>query len=336
MQINPQKLGNFPTPIEPLERLKTSKNLYIKRDDYSGMELSGNKVRKLEYVMSEAIQNGAQVILTAGAIQSNHCRATAAACRKLGLACHLFLFGDQASGQGGNLLLDHLLGVPITYVDPQDYDKYLEIMHDQAKVYQQEGKKTAIVPIGASYGIGNFGYIKAYKEIIAWEEATGKHLDTIVCTVGSGGTFAGLWLGNMIYGKKHKVIGIAIASDADTYKKRIREILKETLKYDHTLKSFQPDINISAIAQEIDQDFIVLDGYQGKGYAIPYEASIKRIQMVAQTEGIIFDPVYTGKAFHGMMCEIEKEHDSALLSSKNILFIHTGGLFGAFSFEKWF
>lgn len=338
MMIKPIKLGHFPTPIEPLTRLKSNKNLYIKRDDYSGIELSGNKVRKLEYVLSEAIEKGADVILTAGAIQSNHCRATAAACKKLDLACHLFLFGDQDSGKGGNWFLDHLLGAQITYIDPKKYNQYFDIMNEEGRHYQVMGKKPVLVPIGASYGIGNFGYVQAYKEILDWEEQSQTTLDTLVCTVGSGGTFAGLWLGNAIFGHKHRIVGIAIGSDAANYKKRIREILRETLEYEETLRSFCPDLDINRLKEEIELDFLVLDGYQGGGYAIPYEASIKRIEAVAQEEGIVFDPVYTGKAFHGMMCELEKNSDQqhVFSSSKNMLFLHSGGLLGTFSFESCF
>lgn len=310
------ELANLPTPIAKLNRLsqELGQNIYIKRDDMTGVELSGNKVRKLEYAISEAISQGAQVLITCGGIQSNHARATVAAARTLGLKAHLVLRSEENPKAEGNYLLDTLYGAQVTFLSPNEFDQnYIATMNELKKAYDHKGTPAYILPLGASNGIGNFGYCNAFAEILKQEKALGLTFDTIVCTVGSGGTYGGLFLGNYIYKADKKIIGVNISADAPYFQKVISEIVTDSLKILHQ------DTMISPEAIQI------LDGYAGLGYAISQAHEIEFIKDFAQKEGIILDPVYTGKAMRGLVSEIQK---GTFKGSENILFIHTGGLLG--------
>lgn len=342
------RLGNYPTPTVKLERLskQMDRTIYIKRDDYSGIELSGNKTRKLEYALGEAMDEACTVIITAGAIQSNHARATAAACRKLGLDCHLVLFGtapdQQMTGElryGGNHFLDGVLGATITYLDPSKYSTYLETLASIKNDYAEKGQKAYIVPIGASNAVGTLGYVDCFEEILRGEFdavlkagsilAGEKRFDTIVCAVGSGGTFAGLWLGNYLNVERRKILGIAIGADAAHYKQVVLGILENMVVYTDHFQDIEETYDHDEMMAAARKDLWIIDGYQGQGYAIPYDDCLARIKHVAHLEGVVLDPVYTGKAMHGLLTEIES---GRLENSKCILFVHTGGVFGSFAF----
>lgn len=335
-------LGNYPTPVVELTTavgLKPPQRLWIKRDDFSGMELSGNKTRKLEYALAEAKAQGASVIITAGAIQSNHCRQTAVACRYLGLKPHLVLFGEEGKGQGGNFLIDQSLEAEITYVHPSDYPRYLDLMADLKMAYEAKGETAYTIPIGASNGIGNFGYVEGYREILQWQEGTGTPLDAIVVAVGSGGTYAGLRLGHYLYGRspgaikvgadKTRLVGISISSPAADFKARVLAILKESSHYHEALKALNPEFDPAHMLATAEKEVEIVDGFQGAGYAIADSQAVERSQWLAKETGIILDPVYTGKAFHGLMTLL----DQGALGSQ-VLFVHTGGLFGFFGHKE--
>lgn len=309
-------LANLPTPIEPLKRLSEQFNtsLYLKRDDYTGTEVSGNKIRKLEFAIAEAMAKGAKTLITCGGLQSNHARATAAAARKLGLDVHLVLRSDPEPEPQGNFLIDALLGAKITLMSPVEFNSHhTQVMASLKAEYDAEGSPAYILPIGASNGIGTFGYCHAFEEILAQERTLGITFDTIVCTVGSGGTYGGLFLGNLLSGLDRQIIGINISATADYFQTEIARIVNESLG----LLELQP----SVLAEEIQ----IIDGYAGLGYALSQPEEIDFIREIAKTEGVVFDPVYTGKAFRGLISEIEK---GRFATSKNILFIHTGGLMG--------
>jgi len=313
------ELANLPTRIQKLERLSTElggPNIFIKRDDETGTEISGNKVRKLEFTVKEALNRGCDFLITCGGVQSNHARATAAVAAKLGMKSCLVLRGNGKENIDGNLFLDKVLGAQIRFITPEDYkEKRMKIMQSIKEELEKEGHKAYIIPEGASDGIGTFGYYKAMEEIIEQEREMGINFDAIVLTVGSGGTYGGVFLGKKILNHKSKVYGVNVCNDAEHFKRRIEELIHESSKImSETLHFTKEEINI-------------IDGYVGRGYALSKPEEIDFIRELAQLEGIILDPVYTGKAMYGLVNEIKK---GTFKEHKNILFIHTGGLFGVF------
>ena len=314
------RLGNFPTRIERLEKFSTivKEHVYIKRDDQTGTEFSGNKIRKLEYSINEAINNECDTLITCGGIQSNHARATAAAGIKLGLKSVLVLRSDEKPELEGNYLIDKIMGADVRIISSEDYrERRQEIMENILKELEAKGRKGYIIPEGASNGIGTFGYLACFNEILEQEKEHGIVFDTIVTAIGSGGTFAGLYLGNKLTNSGKKIVGINVCDTAEYFKERVSEILKE-------VKTYIPDTEF-----EISKDdMCIIDGYVGDGYAVSRTEELDFICDFAEAEGIILDPVYTGKAMRGLYTEIKKGN---FKDSKNILFIHTGGLFGLFS-----
>ena len=314
------RLGNFPTRIERLEKFSTivKEHVYIKRDDQTGTEFSGNKIRKLEYSINEAINNECDTLITCGGIQSNHARATAAAGIKLGLKSVLVLRSDEKPELEGNYLIDKIMGADVRIISSEDYrERRQEIMENILKELEAKGRKGYIIPEGASNGIGTFGYLACFNEILEQEKEHGIVFDTIVTAIGSGGTFAGLYLGDKLTNSGKKIVGINVCDTAEYFKERVSEILKE-------VKTYIPDTEF-----EISKDdMCIIDGYVGDGYAVSRTEELDFICDFAEAEGIVLDPVYTGKAMRGLYTEIKK---GTFKDSKNILFIHTGGLFGLFS-----
>lgn len=319
------KLANLPTKIEKLDRLSKltyGPDIYIKRDDYTGTELSGNKVRKLEFSIKEALDMGCDYLITCGGIQSNHARATVAAAVKMGMKAGLVLRGKEGTEIDGNLFINKLLGADIKFITPEDYkNRRMEIMQELKKEMEIKGFKPYIIPEGASNGIGSFGYFHAMEEILAQEKDMGIHFDGIFIAVGSGGTHAGLLLGSNILRSRAQIYGINVSDDAEYFKNRIHEILIESNKY--------LDIEIQFDKSEIN----VIDGYVGRGYALSSQVELNFIYEFAKLEGIILDPVYTGKGMYGLTEELKK---GRFKDFKNILFIHTGGLLGLFPQKNLF
>lgn len=306
--MNKIKLANLPTPIQKLNNISenTGKNIYLKRDDYTGMELTGNKIRKLEYVLADALAKGANTIITAGGLQSNHCRATAAACAKLGLECHLVLKEKEVYHEEGNLFLDYMFGAKIHLISKdEDRNAYMEQL---AQELEAEDKNTYLIPIGASNAVGSLGYQETYEEIIEQEKQMDTSFDTIVVTVGSGGTYAGLWLANHLLNKEKKILGFSVDASTEEFTRKVINIVKEM---NTEVKDFD-SIHIN-------------DRYIGEGYSIATSEEIEDYVKIAKQEGVLFDPCYTGKAFRGLLKEIQK---GELDHAENILFIHTGGLYG--------
>ena len=298
-------------------------HVYIKRDDQTGTEFSGNKIRKLEYSINEAISNDCDTLITCGGIQSNHARATAAAGIKLGLKSVLVLRSDEKPEFEGNYLIDKIMGADVRIISSEDYrERRQEIMENILKELEAKGRKGYIIPEGASNGIGTFGYLACFKEILKQEKEHGIIFDTSVTAVGSGGTFAGLYLGNKLTDSGKKIVGINVCDTAEYFKERVSEILEE-------VKTYIPNTEF-----EISKDdMCIIDGYVGDSYAVSRTEELDFICDFAEAEGIILDPVYTGKAMRGLYTEIKK---GTFKDSKNILFIHTGGLFGLFSKRNQF
>ncbi|WP_425538822.1 D-cysteine desulfhydrase family protein [Microaceticoccus formicicus] len=306
------KIANLPTRIEKLEKISNEldTNLYVKRDDFTGTEYSGNKIRKLEYALAEAVKTGCDTIITAGATQSNHCRATAAACAKYGLKCELVIRGEEPEQIEGNLFLDYVLGANVNLIKPEDSRE--DKMNEISERIESTGGKAYLIPVGASNAVGSLGYLECFEEILNQEKELGIIFDAIVLSVGSGGTYAGLWLGNYLNKSEKLVYGISVSDSSEEFKEQITDILKNMDGMD-------------ADDDYLGKNIVINDKYIGEGYAKSTDEELKFLVEVAQSEGIIFDPCYTGKAFKGCYNEI-KEGD--LRTAKNILFIHTGGLMG--------
>lgn len=317
------RIANLPTPIEKMTKYSQQflpTNIYIKRDDLTGLELSGNKIRKLEYCIGYALDNGYNSIITTGGLGSNHCRATALACKRFGLKCHLLLRGSKDAPGDGNYYMMELIGADIRYISADDYKNNQQLMTEWAKELEKDGEKSLTLPSGASSPTGCWGYFHAIKELKEYGEKTGLYFDTIVCSVGSGGTHAGLWAGNEHYKYGARIVGFNVCDTADYFKEEISGLIKEfSSMYDCELPA-EPDPEI-------------IGGYVGKGYAVSDPERMQFIKDMASQEGIFLDPVYTGKGFFGMDQEIKK---GTFIESKNILFLHTGGIFGLFEAKSDF
>ena len=314
-------LGKLPTPLERLEKLsrKYKKNIWIKRDDLSETALSGNKVRKLEYIAAEALEEKADVLVTWGAVQSNHCRATAIAAAKLGLQSHLILRGSEPNEADGNLLIDKLVNSRISYKTVGEYKRMDETYTLLEAKYEEEGKKTFRIPVGGSNETGLWGYINCAEELVSDFKNTGFSPEAIVCATGSGGTQGGLILGAWIHQINGQIFGINVCDNKKYFENKIGEDIDLwAKKYSLPNRAKKFHINI-------------IEGYVGEGYGRASAEIFDTIREVATLEGILLDPVYTGKAFHGMISEIES---GCLKNFEDILFIHTGGIFGIFPHKE--
>jgi len=311
-------LAQLPTPIEKLERLSKifeGPQIYIKRDDLTGVGMTGNKVRKLEFLLAEALQNKCDYVITCGGSQSNHARATAVAAAKVGLKSLLVLRSSMSAPLEGNLFIGRLVGAEFEYITPEEYMRVDDVMLGIAEKLKAKGHKPYIIPEGGSNAVGSLGYLKATEELAHQIKSLKLRIDHIVVPVGSGGTYAGLLLGKFLYDLPAQIHGINICDDESYFVKKISSLLKDMQKrYKLALKIEQKDISI-------------IDGYVGKGYGLSSQEEIDTIKKVARAEGVILDPVYTGKAMLGLSDQIRQGRFKA---NENILFIHTGGIFGLF------
>lgn len=318
------KLAHLPTPIEKLKNqdLPDGPTIYIKRDDMTGMLFSGNKIRKLEFAVAEALQQNADTLITCGGVQSNHARATAVVATKLGMKSVLVLRGDANSDIEGNLLVDHLMGADVRFITPEQYrDDVGGIMERIAEELRGQGRQSYILPEGASNAIGAMGYLAATEEIATQLSAMNVNIDAVVCATGSGGTQAGLIMGKKLHHLNYEVYGVNVCDDEDYFTRKIYTII-ETAR-----QRFHLDLTIR------HNEIRILDGYVGEGYALNRPQEIEFIKSVAKDEGIVLDPVYTGKALLGLMDQIKKGRFS---QNSNILFLHSGGLFGLFPKKNMF
>lgn len=303
------------TAIERLDRLSQvlgGPSISIKRDDLLGLTAGGNKTRKLEYLVADAIKLGADTLLTCGAVQSNHCRLTLAAAVREGLACQLVLtepesgYNPEASG---NHLLFHLLGAEKIEVIASDGDM-LAAMEELAQTLKKAGRKPYVIPVGGSNEVGSLGYMACAEEIEqqAWEKGT--PYDYVVTATGSGGTQAGLIAGFMARQSGTKVIGVNVSRDRASQEAKVLELVHSTAE-------------VVGLTGEILPSYVRCeDKYVGPGYAIPTEEMIEAVQLVARTEGILLDPVYTGKAMAGLIGMIR---EGQFTKEDHVLFLHTGG-----------
>jgi len=323
------KLANLPTPVERLRAVPEFPelpNIYIKRDDLTGAALSGNKVRKLEFALAEAAAFDARTVITCGGVQSNHARATAVAAARLGLRPLLVLRGAEPAECDGNALLDRLAGAEIRFITQEEWKNVDGIMASIASERAAAGEKAYVIPEGASYPPGVFGYMRAAEEIAKAQAALGIEFDTIVTAVGSGGTSAGLLYGKRIFGLKANILGINVLDTPAYFADRIAAISEAFIqKYEKRYRGaswFKP-----IAASEVE----IAGGYDGPAYAVPTEEGLDLIRTFARRLGLFLDPAYTGKAMLGIAGEAAK---GRWKKSDNVLFIHTGGIFSLFPWRK--
>jgi len=307
--------ANLPTRIEELNSLSKTlqgPSIWMKRDDLTGCATSGNKIRKLEFVIADALEHKADILITCGWVNSNHARATAVIAKKMGMESILLLRGEKPSVMHGNLFLDKLVGADIRYLSPAEYERRHEIMAEIVAELKKKNRVGYPIPAGATYPVGIWGYIKAADEI----KNQSTDFDAILVPVGTGGTYAGLFIGKKLFDLKAEIYGVNVEEDEDYYRERITEIIEEWNR------SFHQPISYSR------EEIRIIDGYQGKGYSQFGRNEIEVIKLLARTEGIILDPVYTAKAMRGL---IEEVKNGRFNKNEKILFIHTGGIFGLLS-----
>lgn len=304
-----QKLSfaHLPTPVEPLERLSTllgGPKLFIKRDDQTGLAFGGNKTRKLEFLLAAAKKSGARTLITAGAIQSNHCRQTAAAAARFGFECILVLVGDSPEHPSGNVLLDKLLGAEFIWTTQALRDQKLKQAFEDS---QANDRVPYLIPYGGSNPTGAVAYTYAIEELIKQQIDP----DWIVFATSSGGTQAGMIVGKHHFGLRGEILGISVDEPASILQDRISDLSGETA----SLLGDQLVVQNEQIQVNTD--------YLGGGYAQMGEPELEAIQLFAQYEGILLDPVYTGRAAAGMIDLIRK---GFLKPRDRVLFWHTGGM----------
>ena len=308
-------LALLPTPVHRLERLSQAwgADLWIKRDDLTGAALSGNKIRKLEFELAEASARKARAVITCGGIQSNHARATAIAARRLGLVPHLVLRtpdGKRPLELDGNALLGDVVGATLHFVTPDQYrNERGAIMDGLAK----ELGAAFVIPEGASDARGALGYVAAVKELQEQARQQNVRFDYVAHACGSGGTSAGLAIGNRLFDAGMHPVAFAVCDDVAYFEAITGAITKE----------FR-----TAFRGPADAPLTIIDGYKGTGYGQSTREELAFLREVAETEGILLDPTYSAKAFFGVKQELAK--GTTFAKGKTICFVHTGGIFGLF------
>jgi D-cysteine desulfhydrase family pyridoxal phosphate-dependent enzyme len=302
------QLSSLPTPVEPLPRLSKAlggPRLFIKRDDLTGLAGGGNKTRKLEFLIADALLKKADTVVTVGAVQSNHCRLTAAAAARAGLHCILVLRGHQPAEPAGNLLLNHLLGAQIWWSGDRTRE---EVMEQVVAQERSAGHSPYPIPLGGSNPLGAAAYAAAMDELA---RQTTEHFDRIIFASSSGGTHAGLAVGAALTGFRGQVLGISIDENLASLQEMVAGIATGACQLLGETRTFQP-ADISANAD-----------YLGGGYAVMGAPEREAIDMFARQEGILVDPVYTGRAGAGMIDLIRR---GVIGRNETVLFWHTGGI----------
>ena len=303
-------LGVFPTPVQKLENVSRAlgTNVWVKRDDLTGIGLGGNKVRKLEFLLADARRQGAEIVFTTGGAQSNHAMLTAACALKLGMTPILILKKRGVTARQGNQLLEHLMGVDVRFMDTDDY---ADIYAEMDRVGRASGRPYYKIPCGGSNALGSLGYVACAKEIAE----QGMHFDHIVCAEGSGGTMAGLALGAKLYLPGTKVYGMMV--DTDPFDRITPALMAEAAE-------------LLGEKVKITSDDFILRDMCGPGYAISSPEGAAAVSMMARLEGLFLDPVYTGKAFAGL---IAMAKEGAFGPDDQVLFLHSGGAGGLFAVD---
>jgi len=315
------KLATLPTPLDELPRLSQELGVRVlmKRDDLTGFALGGNKARKLEFLLADALAQNADTLVTGGGPQSNHARITAAAARKAGLACTLVLSGAPPAETNGNLLLDHLLGAEIEFSDPNDMRDADVLIAETAARLNAQGRRAYAIPIGGSNGLGCVAYVRALGELVEQLSVARIAPTAMFVTTGSCGTHAGILAGLKYYGVPIPLHGVTVSRTASACAERVAALVGVTGEMLGRPLPLQAE------------DVIVHDGYVGAGYAKITPGAREAMQLLAQLEGIILDPVYTGKTMAGM---IDRVRQGKIVRGATIVFWHTGGAPGMFGYAK--
>lgn len=311
------RLGVYPTPFYRLENISRiySKDIWIKRDDLCGVALGGNKVRKLEYLLAEAQKQGCDTVFTTGGAQSNHAMLTAACAARLGLRCVLILKKRGVTDRKGNLVLDDIFGAQVEFMDTDSYEDIYAEMRERCEVLANQGHKGYIIPVGGSTALGSIGYAECVRELAEQAKEAGIEISHVASATGSGGTTAGVLLGARWYLPGVKVTGIGV--DDDPFEEIVPRLADGAAALLGRAPSGTPD------------DFRMVY-HLGQGYAIPNPEDTPYIQELARMEGILLDPVYTGKAWSGMLRLLEA---GGFPGQEDILFLHTGGAAALFAMD---
>jgi len=330
---NLQKIetGFLNTPIHKLNNLskKYGVNIYIKRDDMTGFGMGGNKLRKLDYLLKDALNNDCTVLLTYGGAQTNHGRLTAAVAARFGLKCGIIMDGPAPKKASGNLILDKMMGADLFFMDDTSFkneinevykEKYKELVDKTTKevvrMYEEHGERTYIIPVGGSSPIGAAGYVMAAKEINDQLEEMNVKIDYVFTGFGSAGTYGGLYLGAKYFNAGFTPIGVSVSHKTDVEIQEKVDYIKET----NIFLELGVDVSLD--------DMWIEKGYVGISYNVPDPETRKYVYMMAREEAIILDPCYTGKTFRAMIEMIEQ---GKIPKNSNIMLLHTGGAPGIFS-----
>ncbi len=317
-------LAQLPTPLAKLERLSQQLGgpaLWIKRDDQTGLALGGNKTRKLEFLVGQALAQGADTLVTVGAAQSNHCRQTAAAAAQAGLKCELILNGQRPDVANGNLLLNELLGAQEHWIERSQRAPKLRELAAQLRA---QGRQPYVIPVGGSNGVGAMGYVVAMVELMEQLRGSGPRVDHIVFGSSSGGTQAGLVLGARLVGFTGRLHGLSIDKndpELKEYEIEVAQIANEGAEY------------LGVEVRLTREDISVIYGYKGEGYGVVGDLERGAIRLLARAEGIVLDPVYAGRAFGALVDLIRK---GIFRRDETVLFWHTGGAPALFAYAREF
>jgi L-cysteate sulfo-lyase len=319
-------LAHLPTPLEPMTRLSSllgGPRLWIKRDDCTGLATGGNKTRKLEYLVADALDQGCDTLVTVGAVQSNHCRQTAAAAAKVGLDCEILLERrvddhSDAYENSANVFLDRLMGAAVTYF-PGGHDMKAELVAHGERL-EADGMKPYLIPGGGSNAIGALGYVNCAVETLRQADELGLVIDHVVMATGSTGTQAGLVVGFTGSGSGVPVLGVSTRHPKAKQESNVQRLVDATTDY----------MGLPPIHSE---HVVANDDYVGGGYGIPTDSMVEAVRMAAQYEAILLDPVYTGKGMAGLIGLVREGYFEG---AENIVFLHTGGSVGLFAQESLF
>jgi D-cysteine desulfhydrase len=314
------ELALGPTPLLKLERISAELGveLWIKRDDLTGLVESGNKIRKLEFLVGEALSQRADTLITCGTLQSNCCRAVSAVAARLGMRAVLALKGAPPEEYDGNLLLDHLLGAEVHYCDRAAWERIDEVLADLAEKVRARGGVPYVIPESGATVTGALGYLACGRELAEQVRHGAPAFDTVAITAFSGGSQAGLLMAKQLMGLRAQIVSIPIAWEAHRVRAYVEDVIRRArVRY--------------GLDVDVPEQIQILDGYQGSGRAEVQAEELQTVVRIARREGIVLDPVYTGKAFQALLDTLRRDRGAF---GRRVCFIHTGGIFSIFPFRR--